>query len=420
MEDLFRQQKWHIPFRAGIGPDGNRDIEIERTAETESDFSLNKYVVQCKRYESTVGVGHVTDIRDTVERYGAEGFILAVSSTISQPLLTKLSDLTKNGFECHALRPLLIHDMITKCDEIFIKYFPDEFERFSSLLPIFGRSQLSELVESLFEGNLEDSQVTQLQRQLAIQGFDSITAMSEVLTDESIASVIEETYAEVLKRKPTLNERVSHSLGLSKYESTTRKEVFSNYLMNTFESLSRMRFLKTFDDMPLGKVTIDRAGQGAYGFNSYHSDHENGVIEVCPSEAWGVERELKIYNTGDSEFRIKGLNQPYFRKINFLSLDYVFDGSIFQVFILVRSSSGNLYFIQYIDGEGETQVVDDSGIKYVQIYSLGFENGPTLRKEMNFVDDFSKITGESISDYIETYIGVQGTLSIVRILSGGR
>lgn len=83
-------------------PDNGLDLIIEyidfnnqKCNEGEKPFQIKKIIGQCKAYKGTVGKGDVTDIRDTLDYYDAQGYWLFVSSQISVHLseyLQKLRD----------------------------------------------------------------------------------------------------------------------------------------------------------------------------------------------------------------------------------------------------------------------------------------------------------------------------------------
>lgn len=55
-------------------------------------------IVQCKAYRHSVNKSHVTDKRDTLENYEANGYFLVTSSSITSPLLDHLTKL-RSKFE---------------------------------------------------------------------------------------------------------------------------------------------------------------------------------------------------------------------------------------------------------------------------------------------------------------------------------
>ncbi len=72
--------------------DGGRDILIKKRKNAYSD---EKYLVigQCKAYQTSVGKRDVTDIRDMLDHYDAEGFFLAASNKIRVSLIDYLRKL---------------------------------------------------------------------------------------------------------------------------------------------------------------------------------------------------------------------------------------------------------------------------------------------------------------------------------------
>lgn len=74
--------------------DGGRDILIYKRIFSNGENNGNALVIgQCKAYKNSVNKAHVTDIRDTIEHYDAIGFFLAVTSTITVPLIDNLCKL---------------------------------------------------------------------------------------------------------------------------------------------------------------------------------------------------------------------------------------------------------------------------------------------------------------------------------------
>ncbi len=420
MDDLFTKEQWAVTFHAGEGPDGGRDLVIERTPETISDFGRDIYIVQCKRYANTVNAGHVQDISDTVRRFGAEGFVLAVTSRISEPLATKLRDLTTQGIECQVLRPQQIYEMITKSDDVFIKYFPLEYDNYSQLQTRYTPGRISSALQERYQDSVTADEGARIQRQLSILGFQSMDEFTRVLDDDGIRDTVDAAYSQVLGRNPVLYEVVHHSVGLSRIEGASRQEILVTFLMSTPEYLSNARFLFSYSDFPVGVVRLDAVHQEAFGLRTYHSDYANGEISVSESNVMDVARVVSLRSIGNSAFRVIGFKEKYFRKIRFICMDYLRDCTQFDVYILVRSQSGRNYFIQYIDDEGDDSVAVDSGIEYLQFHRRGQPNGPVLRREMQFAEDFRSLKGEDIDNYLGLFIGVEGALTIFRLMLGSR
>lgn len=78
--------------------DGGRDILVYKMAFSSEPEKNKEYLVigQCKAYEHSVNKSHVTDIRDMLENYDAKGFILAVASELTVPLIDNLNKLSEN------------------------------------------------------------------------------------------------------------------------------------------------------------------------------------------------------------------------------------------------------------------------------------------------------------------------------------
>jgi len=91
---------------ASNDPDGGRDILCEwltppapGSAMTDgvSPSKIRNVIVQCKAYNKAVNKSDVTDIRDTVEHYGADGYFLVVASRLTSPLTTHLDRMRQEG-----------------------------------------------------------------------------------------------------------------------------------------------------------------------------------------------------------------------------------------------------------------------------------------------------------------------------------
>ncbi|MCY7949365.1 restriction endonuclease [Bacillus inaquosorum] len=87
----------------GNDSDGGRDLEIEiyvfnqNNLQIFSPYRKIKVLVQCKAYKKSVNKGNVTDIRDTIENYNAQGYFLVVSSSLTSPLHDHLSSMREKG-----------------------------------------------------------------------------------------------------------------------------------------------------------------------------------------------------------------------------------------------------------------------------------------------------------------------------------
>ena len=72
-------------------PDGGRDIIIRKNQGEARMLTI----CQCKAYQGSVNKTHVTDIRDMLDYYEASGFLLAVTSDVTAPLIDYLMSLSK-------------------------------------------------------------------------------------------------------------------------------------------------------------------------------------------------------------------------------------------------------------------------------------------------------------------------------------
>ncbi|MFR5760664.1 MAG: restriction endonuclease [Oscillospiraceae bacterium] len=70
------------------------EVEILLSVE-KREKTVNLPSVSAKAYQNSVNKSHVTDIRDTLDYYEATGFLLAVTSDITAPLIDHLTSLEK-------------------------------------------------------------------------------------------------------------------------------------------------------------------------------------------------------------------------------------------------------------------------------------------------------------------------------------
>ena len=79
-------------------PDGGRDVLIFKMKYDNTKEVSKEYLVigQCKAYMNSVNKSHVLDIRDMLDNYNAKGFVLAVASNLTVPLLDYLMKLEEN------------------------------------------------------------------------------------------------------------------------------------------------------------------------------------------------------------------------------------------------------------------------------------------------------------------------------------
>lgn len=85
--------------------DGGRDLEAEwllpdpnaPTNVNPVPHRVRRVLIQCKAYQRHVGIDRVINIRDTVEHFGASGYLLVVSSGVSTQLFDRLKALRLRG-----------------------------------------------------------------------------------------------------------------------------------------------------------------------------------------------------------------------------------------------------------------------------------------------------------------------------------
>ncbi|RJX23428.1 MAG: hypothetical protein C4554_11025 [Dethiobacter sp.] len=63
----------------------------------DSPSQIIKVLIQCKAYSRSVGKANVQDIRDTIDKYNADGYFLVVSTALSTPLFDYLTQLRNKG-----------------------------------------------------------------------------------------------------------------------------------------------------------------------------------------------------------------------------------------------------------------------------------------------------------------------------------
>lgn len=138
VRDLLRSEPFVIWVRS-VGParerDGGKDIlariKISKDPSIRWNRSGDNYeektvVIQCKAVSSTVGTGEVREIRDVIEDAGAEGFVLATSSTrISSALTQRLENIqSRNGYYTDWWDRTHFEDLLARSPHILDKY-PD-------------------------------------------------------------------------------------------------------------------------------------------------------------------------------------------------------------------------------------------------------------------------------------------------------
>jgi len=103
-------------------PDGGRDILIWKAMRTsEVSYGSKLIIGQCKAYKHSVNKKHVTDIRDTIENYDAQGFHLFASSVLTVPLIDNLLKL-RERFDSDWWTEREIFQRLRQHPELVIRY----------------------------------------------------------------------------------------------------------------------------------------------------------------------------------------------------------------------------------------------------------------------------------------------------------
>jgi len=419
IEDLYSDEEWNVDFRAGVGPDGGRDLVISRTTKKDDGKKeFEKYVVQCKRYKSTVNKSHVPEIRDTVELNYASGYILAVTSDISEPLMQKFRGYTERGIICKTLRPKQIRDLIMKHESRFQKYFPEEYKTFLNEKRIIRKDDVLKAVEERFGIELTDGQVNEIIHNLVIIGCNTSERLKEVISDtDNTTQLIKDTIKELLGREATAFELVNFSTKLSGSEKEESKVQLQSYIRNTHEYFSKLRFRLHFDDFPISSIHFDEPYQHVFDFGTYHKDRKDGTLEITHADVFGYQRCVKLSTKSDAEFCVVTLQNQIFESKRILAIDFNCKG-FSEFYTFVRGVDGKFYYVQYINDEckGKDKNVTQGNVTYVKIHRLGMQNANVLRQEMYFADDLKSRVGVDVAEFLGLYIGTKDEMSIYNIL----
>lgn len=417
MHDLFVCEGFQIDFHAGIGPDGKRDLIISKVISDSISEKKTRYVVQCKKYQKTVGSDDVIDISDTITRYQVDGFILAVTSTVSQPLLNKCDEINKRSdCRCLILRPFEIYEMVTRHQNVFLKYFPEEYSIFKDAMAKTYKQDIIDYLEHNPDIKTTADELEEIRKDLILFNIKSVDQFKIMLANIKMSEYIHSKFQEILKRRPTLYEYIHFSIFLSNYREDYWNDILNTYIMSLPEFISRIRIILNFDALPISEAVFDNPYQHFYEFFIYHPDYIHGKIQVSKSDVKAYKKSITISSLEDGEFRVVCLNKSPIPMKKTLAVDYNFNG-FFQLFILVKAKDGELYYVQYIDGEGDINIVDDKKPIYIQIYNKGINNGPNmLRKEMHFYNDLLNYYSKEAMEFLGLYLGVKGYIRLYNIL----
>lgn len=414
--DLFTEGGYNIIFKAGEGPDGNRDMMLSNEYDDGLTSITRKYIVQCKRQKNTIGIGDVSDIRDTLERYNADGFILAVTSRISQPLNSKLADMTSRSI--YSYRPLLpndIYKLLFKHEDIFLNYFPDEFEKYKSSRSSNKIKDIVNYVSSLEDIELTEMDMNFLERELILFGLLDLKKFKILMTNVNLATLIKDSFKSKLNRIPTFIEHVHYMILLRGYSRKYWQNLIDQELLNSIEFLTNAKIIINFASFPVSNITFDEVYQVAYIYSTYHNKHKSGILKIIETDLPPFPRATILSSIAE-EFRVICLDKRPLPPKKILVLDYDIRG-FFQLFIRVLAEDNRFYYIQYIDGNGNTNIIEDRGSVYLQIYNKGIVNGPNvLRKELHYYEDLFKNCSIKPKDFSALFFGVKGELCIYQIM----
>lgn len=83
---------------------------------------MYRLVVQCKAYSKSVSKSNVQDIRDTIDRHKADGYLLVVSSTLTTSLFDYLDDLRSRNLRVDWWTRIEIEDRIRRNPDILKRF----------------------------------------------------------------------------------------------------------------------------------------------------------------------------------------------------------------------------------------------------------------------------------------------------------
>ncbi|HEX2897542.1 MAG TPA: restriction endonuclease [candidate division Zixibacteria bacterium] len=415
MDDLYSRDGWNVEFHAGEGPDGKRDLIISRQITQNGESYIEKMVVQCKRSNNTVNANDVQDISDTITRYGTDGFILAVTSNISQPLLQKLDDLTKRDKICQALRPFQIHDMITRNEDIFLKYFPDTYIIYKAAKEIITLDGIKSIVVTELRSELPDTTIKDICQNVILAEIETIEDFKSVVLDVSKDELINTIYLEALKRKAKTEEQICLKVILSRYQEVEFDSIIKSYILNSSEYVSIMRFRYYFDDFPKSAINFDAVLQNAFDFVTYHESYKVGKLEVIDANIFGIKRAIKLSATTENEFCVVTLQNNLLHSKKKLSIDFNHVGYS-EFFVLVRGVNNKMYFLQYINTQGTNSTFIQGNFTYIKLFGTGSNNGPMIRREMAFATDLRGNTSVEVAEFMALYLGTRNEITIYNIL----
>jgi hypothetical protein len=132
--ELLRAMNFPILEEPAIGTDGGRDILIERVTRDHFGERRERVVVQCKHFAHTgraVSEGDLGVWTNALQRYGAQGYLLVTSTTITENLNRVFIEFSKNNGPKYALAwsSEKLETLLNAHASVRDTFFPPEFSR---------------------------------------------------------------------------------------------------------------------------------------------------------------------------------------------------------------------------------------------------------------------------------------------------
>jgi hypothetical protein len=123
---ILQRKGFKMIRKRAIGPDKGRDFIFEESLDSLVKPKKRKWVVQCKLSVSNVGFSGVNNIEKTLKVYGAESYLLVVSSDVTVSLIDYLDSFSGeydiDRWTYHELQEELLMNL-----DIFSEYFPKSY-----------------------------------------------------------------------------------------------------------------------------------------------------------------------------------------------------------------------------------------------------------------------------------------------------
>jgi hypothetical protein len=172
-EFIKRRQQVKSINRTGRGVDGGADIvfEYEETNPFLESLDLRKGIIECKHNAKSGKAVGKNDIRivESMNRHGAELFILATSTTASSTIIDEINSINKNKkdyknqkatlYDAHWFSMKLIQE---DNQDLLSIFFPESFKKYKEIesIKLNSQKQIREKIESQlnkFDKHMETS-----------------------------------------------------------------------------------------------------------------------------------------------------------------------------------------------------------------------------------------------------------------------